>query len=373
MEKEKKIKDSVDLVNISGTKTILEQMMYCICKIKISKVNGTGFFCKIPFGKNDTRKFLMTNYHVIDKEYFKNNKKLNLLINDENIAKTIDLKIKRNTYFNEQYDVTLIELNDNDDIRNFLELDDKLFKDNSEIIYQNKSLYVLQYPHGEEASVSYGLLTSIDKAEIKHKCSTEKGSSGSPILNLKTNKVIGMHKEGSTVFNFNIGTFLKYPLNDFINNNINENNDNNINIYMNNIMPNYNIQNDLCYNPIYLNNINFGNIGVNNYYPFKYNNIYYNFNDNYKDNIYEDRNKPGEKINVVFEVSVVGKKNNLIFNKNTSVNEILICYLNTIKIPELIGQENIPKFLYNGKELNFGDQTPIFNHAKILVLIPNIS
>ena len=55
MEKEKKIKDSVDLVNISGTKTILEQMMYCICKIKINKVNGTGFFCKIPFGKNDKK------------------------------------------------------------------------------------------------------------------------------------------------------------------------------------------------------------------------------------------------------------------------------------------------------------------------------
>ena len=195
---------------------------------------------------------------------------------------------------------------------------------------------MLQYPHGEEASVSYGLLTSIDKTEIKHKCSTEKGSSGSPILNLKTNKVIGMHKEGSKVFNFNIGTFLKYPLNDFINNSINENNDNNINIYMNNIMPNYNIQNDLYYNPIYLNNINFGNIGVNNYYPFKYNNIFYNFNDNYKDNIYEDRNKPGEKINVVFEVSGIGKKNNLIFNKNTTVSEILICFLNTIKIINIL-------------------------------------
>ena len=185
-----------------------------------------------------------------------------------------------------------------------------------------------------------------------------------------------MHKEGSTVFNFNIGTFLKYPLNDFINNSINENNDNNINIYMNNIKPNYNLQNDLYYNPIYLNNINFLNLGVNNYYPFKYNNIFYNFNDNYKDNIYEDRNKPGEKINVVFEVSGVGKKNNLIFNKSTTVNEILICYLNTIKIPELIGQENNPKFLYNGKELNFGGQTPIFhfiknNHAKILVICPN--
>ena len=45
---------------------------------------------------------------------------------------------------------------------------------------------------------------------------TEFGSSGSPILNLNTFKVIGIHKEGSNHFNFNKGTFLKFPLNDFI-------------------------------------------------------------------------------------------------------------------------------------------------------------
>ena len=60
-----------------------------------------------------------------------------------------------------------------------------------------------------------------------HICSTDNGSSGSPILNLKNNKVIGIHKEGSTNFNFNKGTLLKYPLNDIIkkyNKNENKNN-----------------------------------------------------------------------------------------------------------------------------------------------------
>ena len=48
---------------------------------------------------------------------------------------------------------------------------------------------------------------------ISHKCNTEKGSSGGPILNLSTNKVIGIHKAFINSKQFNIGTLLKYPLN----------------------------------------------------------------------------------------------------------------------------------------------------------------
>ena len=216
MNQEKKVKNSVEPVSISSTETILNQMKYYICKIKINAIYGTGFFCKIPFGNNITKNFFMTNYHVLNEKYYNENNKINLLINDEDITKIIDLRMNRITYFNENYDITLIELNENDNINNFLELDDKLFRDNHEIIYENKSLYILQYPQGKNAAVSYGLLTSIDKFEIKHKCSTENGSSGSPILNLETNKVIGIHKEGSINFDFNKGTFLKYPLIDFI-------------------------------------------------------------------------------------------------------------------------------------------------------------
>jgi len=246
MNQEKKLKNSVEPVSISGTETILNQMKYYICKIKINAIYGTGFFCKIPFGNNITKNFLMTNYHVLNEKYYNENNKINLLINDEDITKIIDLRMNRITYFNKKYDITLIELNENDNINNFLELDDKLFKDNHEIIYENKSLYILQYPQGKNAAVSYGLLTSIDKFEIKHKCSTENGSSGSPILNLETNKVIGIHKEGYTLFEFNKGTYLKYPLNDFIKKNKNNtkentNNFSNIIFQLNNNMQNNNI------------------------------------------------------------------------------------------------------------------------------------
>ena len=216
MEQEKKIKDSPDPVNIAGTKAILEQMMNCICKIKIKGATGTGFFCKIPLGTNETLNVLMTNYHVLDEKYYEDNKEINLLVNDEDKAYEINLLIKRKTYFNKDYDIAIIELKDSDGIKNFLELDENLFKDKENIFYKDKSLYVLQYPNGKNACVSYGLLINIEKNDIKHTCSTEKGSSGSPILNLENNKVIGIHKEaGLSTFNFNKGTLLKFPLNDF--------------------------------------------------------------------------------------------------------------------------------------------------------------
>ena len=254
MKKEKKLNNSPEPVTISGTKTILNQLMNCICKLNINGANGTGFFCKIPFQNNETKIFLMTNYHVLDKNYYESNNKINLLINDEKEIKTIDLRIKRNTYFNKDNDIILIELNENDNIKYFLELDDNLFRHNNNILYENKSLYVLQYPHGNNAAVSFGLLIFLDKYEIKHTCSTEKGSSGSPILNLETNKVIGIHKEGSINFEFNKGTYLKNILIDFIQKNTNKIKENKDNISYNNANIQNNYEND--------NNINLINFNI---------------------------------------------------------------------------------------------------------------
>ena len=51
---------------------------------------------------------------------------------------------------------------------------------------------------------------------MHHLCSTDNGSSGSPILNAKTNKLIGIHKGSSNNYNFNKGTLLFYPFKEFI-------------------------------------------------------------------------------------------------------------------------------------------------------------
>jgi hypothetical protein len=123
-----------------------------------------------------------------------------------------------------------IELKENDGIKEYLELDDNILKDNENVYYEEKSIYILNYLLGKNICVSYGILNKINKYDIIHICSTDNGSSGSPILNLENNKVIGIHKQGSNNFNFNKGTLLKYPLNDIIKkynkNNKNENKNN---------------------------------------------------------------------------------------------------------------------------------------------------
>ena len=172
MKKEKKIIGLIDPVNIGGTKKILEQLMNCICKIKLKGELGTGFFCQIDFGK-ETIKVLITNYHVLNEKYIKENKQLNLLLNDEQSVIKLDLGIERKTYFNEEYDITLIELKEKDNIKHYLELDENLLKDNQDIIYVDKSIYVLQYPNGKNACVSYGLLHNIEKYNIMHKCTKQ--------------------------------------------------------------------------------------------------------------------------------------------------------------------------------------------------------
>ena len=166
MEEVNKSKDSIDPVGIEGTKKILDQLMNCICKMKIKGGFGTGFFCKIPFRKG-TKKVLMTNYHILNEKDFKENKVLNLTLNNDKETLIIDLEINREIYFNKEYDITILEIKTEDEIKNFLELDDIILNDiinneNKNLEYMDKTIYIIQYPKGE-LSVSYGVLDECTK------------------------------------------------------------------------------------------------------------------------------------------------------------------------------------------------------------------
>ena len=237
-----------------------------ICKIIIKGGHGTGFFCKINLNNIlkkskdifNFKTFLITNYHVINKDNIENNKIIFSLYDDE-INKVLILDENRKTYFNTNYDIAIIEIKNTDEIKYFLELDDGIFKEESQKFYTGKSIYNISYPKNEQASVSYGILNNFNGNKMSHKCSTDNGSSGSPILNLKNNKVIGIHiggfdnsnnqsnsndSDNSSILTnpnnsnneFNVGTFLKNPIIDFVQNNIkyfkhhtNNNSDNNTN------------------------------------------------------------------------------------------------------------------------------------------------
>ena len=193
-----------------------------ICKIKIGEEQGTGFFCKIPFSSKDNLlTVFITNNHIINKDILDNYKgNISLIIKEEETIKKISLN-NRIKYTSEKYDTTIIEVKGEDNIKNYLELDDIMVDNiinnkNKYIEFIDKTIYIIQYPDGV-LSVSYGLLNNIcedKKYTFDHKCSTKGGSSGSPILCLN-NKVIGIHKQGAKAYN--LGSFLDYPIKEFIN------------------------------------------------------------------------------------------------------------------------------------------------------------
>jgi len=207
------------------TKKLVEQMEKGICKIIIGNKQGTGFLCKIPFpNKNKILPVFITNNHIINRDLLNNSDaKIIIDIKEEADLKEIYLN-HRIKYTNKEYDITIIEIKEKDNIKNYLELDDIIINDilyniNKNKEYINETIYLIQYPENK-LSVSFGILNYIyddKKYNFNHKCSTKWGSSGSPILNID-NKIIGIHKEGNmNSKNYNRGLFLNYPIKDFIN------------------------------------------------------------------------------------------------------------------------------------------------------------
>ena len=138
-------------------------------------------------------------------------------MNDYNQLKIINIDPTRNTYFNKEYNTTIVELKEFDNINNYLELDDNLFNNNIKSIFEKESIYILQYLNGGKASVSYGNLNQLNGYNINHSCFINSGSNGAPILNLTNNKVIGITLETPGMLNIN-GIILKNSIEDYINN-----------------------------------------------------------------------------------------------------------------------------------------------------------
>ena len=212
---EKKIIRNHDPINLEQMKLIKKQLKKYVCKIILPKERATGFFCEINY-KNQLLPVLITSNHVINEEMLKNRITINLTLNDDKIEKEIKFRYKRRVYTNINYDITIIEiLPKKDEINDFLKFDEKQ-------CYKGESIYILQYPDGKKASVSYGAIENLEMNgyEFTHLCSTSQGSSGSPILNLEINKVIGIHNKAyknlnGIVKDYNGGIFMKEAINQF--------------------------------------------------------------------------------------------------------------------------------------------------------------
>ena len=128
-------------VTAEGTKEIFEQMTKGICKIKNNEIIGTGFFCQMPFANNIKINVLITSYQIIDDYCLNQNNKINILINN-NELKVINLTPDRKIYSAKNFNTTIIELKDSDNINNFLQLDENLFRNDIIDYYQFQSIYI---------------------------------------------------------------------------------------------------------------------------------------------------------------------------------------------------------------------------------------
>ena len=103
---------------------------------------------------------------------------------------------------------------------NYLELDNNIFGGS---LKGYESIYILHYSNSQNAAVSYGncLVNDKNKYDRQYKNNILPDSSGGPILNLLTNKLIGIHKgciQKNDGIKYNIGTILKGPLENIKNN-----------------------------------------------------------------------------------------------------------------------------------------------------------
>ena len=191
------------------TAKILEQMNNSFFVIKERK-NDTNicFFCKISY-KNKKIPVIIINKYLIDLEFTNS-----IFISINNRPK--EIKFGRTRFINKDLSLYIIEIVDNKiENVNFLDIDNKIYEEETEMFYNKESIYIIQINNKKEKVVSYGILNNLHKNQIFYSCNLSQNCKNFYIFNLSNNKLIGMnntiHKDS------NKGIFLKYVINQFIN------------------------------------------------------------------------------------------------------------------------------------------------------------
>jgi len=205
---------SINPISFEQTKKILEQMENYICKIIIDKdTKGTGFLCKIPLhGDNKLTPVIITNNNVINDNILA--RKKDIIIKSFCTSSIKQKKINlsnRTAYNNKKLGISIIEIVNKDGFKNInmFELDEDMLLGKTDK-FIDKSIYMI-HSNQETLYVSYGKVNDNRKNQshnFLHTCYAFNGSSGSPILNLENNKIIGIHS--STNVNINEGFFLNF-------------------------------------------------------------------------------------------------------------------------------------------------------------------
>ena len=191
-ERENIINDGHEIIDYELLKDNLNSgIENCLCKLEIENKNdnkvvyGTGFFCDIPM-KNI--KVFITCNHLLSRDFIEKESKL-AFYTHKNEKKEINLK-NRYIITDENHDFTLIEVLKEDDIKDFLSIDESLYLKN----YIGEIIYIPQFPNGGKLKYAQGKIIKKYNYHFGYTIGTKRGSSGSPAILIKSNKLISLHK-----------------------------------------------------------------------------------------------------------------------------------------------------------------------------------
>lgn len=184
---------------------------HSICKIKCLNNIGTGFFIKLIKWNRQELYFLITNEHVIKREFVKSKESVEILYDCEKkkhefVLNDRDRFIK--DFKDKEIDIIIIQIIEKDNIKKNYFLSPYMGEISN---LMGKKIYILQFLKGEDLCLSKGYILEIQKYELIHSASTGLGSSGSPIFLENSSEVIAIHKQGHLSKEKNYGNFI-YPI-----------------------------------------------------------------------------------------------------------------------------------------------------------------
>ena len=173
---------------------INNQIKNSTSKIKYNESqNYFGFFCYFPkFNDNKLLPVLIINNNFLSKE-----KKGVLSINNNEYITSINLENKRNIYSSEKYNLTIIELKKDDNIKInlFFDIEEDIYEENLDELFRNQSIYILYHSLKEDnIKYSLGTIKGIDEENktIDYICNNEDKKTFGLLLNLNNFKIIGI-------------------------------------------------------------------------------------------------------------------------------------------------------------------------------------